>query len=66
MSEVINFIASVGFPIFACCACFWKIDKQDTAHAAEMNKVVTALNNNTLAINSLMEKINNENVHLKH
>ena len=64
-------IMNVGFPIAMCCAMAWYVkystDKQreevrqlNEQHNSEMNKVTEALNNNTLAIQKLCDKLGEE------
>lgn len=52
---VTQLIGSLGFPIVACIALFWKIHEQDKTHKEEMEKFVEAINNNTSAITKLLE-----------
>lgn len=54
---VIDFINNVGFPIAVAAAMFWKMNKQDSDHKEEMTKVTEAVNNNTLALQKLIDKI---------
>lgn len=67
-STVIQIIGSYGFPIVACCAMAWYVkyttDKNreeiriiSEQHKTEMAEVTTALNNNTLAIQKLCDKL---------
>lgn len=50
-------ISTVGFPIAACGACFWYIVKSEKNHKEEVDKIAEALNNNTLVIQKLIDKI---------
>lgn len=50
-------IGSLGFPIVMCLLLYYRMDKQDENHKAEMEKITEALNNNTQAITSLVTKI---------
>ena len=50
-------IGSLGFPIAACIACFWMLNKERDDHKAEMTKVTEAINNNTLALTQLTERL---------
>lgn len=50
-------ITTVGFPIAAYCALFWKMLKEDEQHEDEMLKMTTALNNNTIALTKLCERM---------
>lgn len=48
--SIAGLISSVGFPIAACCAIFWQMNKQTEQHKQEMDKMTDALANNTAAI----------------
>ena len=48
--SIAGLISSVGFPIAACCAIFWQLNKQSEQHKQEMDKMTDALANNTAAI----------------
>lgn len=54
LSQIIN---SMGFPIatFFCLA--WYINKQSDSHKEEIKNITDALNNNTLAITKLADKL---------
>lgn len=67
-SSVTQIISSLGFPIVMCCILFWYI--KDTGdkhieqvrnimdnHREEMAEITTALNNNTLVIQKLCDKM---------
>ena len=53
ITTIMQAISTVGFPIVACAACFWMINKQDERHREEINKMTDSLNANTLAITKL-------------
>ena len=55
--EVLSAISSVGFPIVACIALFVNSHKQEERHLEESNKLNETINNNTIAIVKLSEKI---------
>ena len=57
---VITAISTVGFPIVMCGALFWKMDKQDKEHKDEMNKSTEAINNNTVALQKLMQMLSDK------
>ncbi len=57
---VITAISTVGFPIVMCGALFWKMDKQDKEHKEEMNKSTEAINNNTVALQKLMQMLSDK------
>lgn len=48
--NIAGLISSVGFPIAACIAIFWQMNKQAEQHKQEMDKMTDALTNNTAAI----------------
>lgn len=54
-------ISNVGFPIVAVGAMFWLVNKQDDTRKQESEKWAEAINNNTLAITKLCDKL--EGVH---
>lgn len=51
------FISQVGFPIVVCVGCFWYINKLNDNHAAEMKQMSEAVNNNTLVMQKLLDKM---------
>lgn len=57
ISNILTAISSVGFPIVACIALFWKNHKDDERHEEQSNKFNEAVNNNTVALIKLTEKI---------
>ena len=60
VNTLIQLVGSLGFPIVACGALFWRMVKSDEQHNEEMNKMSEALNNNTAALVKLTEKIDKE------
>lgn len=59
-NTIIQIVSSLGFPIVMCGALFWRQIKSDEQHKAEMDKLSEALNNNTLAITKLSDKLEKE------
>ena len=57
MSAITTLIGSLGFPIAACIACFWMLNKERDEHKSEMQQVTEAIKNNTLALTTLTERI---------
>lgn len=53
-SAVSQLISSVGFPIAACVALFWQMNKESTQHKEEMDALKESLNQNTIAITKLV------------
>lgn len=59
-NTIIQVVGSLGFPIVMCGCLFWRMIKSDEQHKSEMDKLSEALNNNTLAITKLSDKLNKE------
>lgn len=57
MDEVIQIIQTLGFPIACVIALFWQNNKLQEQHKEESHKMTEALNNNTLALTELKNKI---------
>lgn len=53
-STLSQLISSVGFPIAACVALFWQMNRESTQHKEEMDALKESLNQNTLAITKLV------------
>lgn len=53
-------ISTVGFPIVCCGVCFWYIYKTGIQHKEEMDKMSEAINNNTLVMQKLIDKLGGE------
>lgn len=60
VTEITQLISTLGFPIVCCIALFWKMNKQDENHKEEMSKMTDALNNNTVALTKLSDKLGGE------
>lgn len=56
---ILQAISTVGFPIVVAGAMFWKMNRQDEVHREEINKVTEAINNNTVALTQLIDKLDN-------
>lgn len=56
---IMQAISTLGFPIVVSVAMFWKMNEQDKDHKEEMAKVTEAINNNTLTIQKLIDKLEN-------
>ena len=57
MDEIVSLIRDVGFPIAVAVALFWKNVKDQEQHKAEADRMTEALNNNTIALTELKDKI---------
>ena len=56
MDEIIQIIQTLGFPIAVAVAMFWQNNKLQE-HKEEMAKITEALNNNTIALIELKDKL---------
>lgn len=63
--EILTAISTVGFPIVACIVLAVILYKQNEAHKQEMNEVKEAINNNTIALTKLTDKIEFTEVYKK-
>lgn len=61
VNDLMGIITNVGFPIAVCLICFWYINKMQEQHKAETDKLAEALNNNTLVMQRLVDKLNGDN-----
>ena len=70
-ATILQIISTVGFPIVACGGMAWYVKyttdkereertKMNEQHKQEMTEVTTALNNNTLALQKLCDKLDGE------
>ena len=71
MNEIVQIISTVGFPIAACIGLGWyvkyqtdnyrkEVTEMQKEHKDEIAKVTEALNNNTLALQKLVDKLDKE------
>lgn len=70
-ASILQIVSTVGFPIVACGGMAWYVKyttdkereeriKMNEQHKQEMTEVTTALNNNTLALQKLCDKLDGE------
>lgn len=68
LASILEAVTTVGFPIVCCCAMGWyvkystdknreELSKINAQHQEEMEQVTEALNNNTLALQKLCDKL---------
>lgn len=50
VNQIMQAIGTLGFPIVACCALFYYLNKEQESHKSEMSAVTEALNRNTDAL----------------
>lgn len=55
-STITQIISSLGFPIACCVAMFWQNNKLTVSHKEEVSKLNEAINNNTIALNHIIDK----------
>ena len=57
ITSVVQLVSNVGFPIAMCCGMFAYLQKRDAETKEEINSLSDAINNNTLVITKLLDKI---------
>lgn len=57
MGEIVDLIGNTGFPIAVSLICMYYIYKQSIMHKEEMSALYDAINNNTLALTELRDKL---------
>ena len=57
VNVIMQAISTVGFPICACGALFWMVNKQDTQHKEEISALRSVLEANTQALTELRDMI---------
>ena len=60
-NAVIQLISTLGFPIVCCIALFWYMVKQRDLHKEEINELKKSIDNNTLILTRLYEKLGASN-----
>ena len=56
-TSILDIISSVGFPIACCIAMFLQQNKMSENHKNEMSEMKSAIDNNTIALTKLIEKL---------
>ena len=56
-TAIVQIVSSLGFLIAVCLICFWYINKLEETHRSEVQKLTDALNNNTLIMQKLCDKM---------
>lgn len=59
ISTITTVISSVGFPIAMCVYVFYAMQKQTETHKTEIDELRKTIENNTIAIVKLVEKLDN-------
>lgn len=60
INDLSTLISTLGFPIAMCLIMCYYINKINDAHKEETDKFAEALNNNTLVLQKLCDKLDNE------
>lgn len=60
LETIITLITNNGFAIVMCLLLYAKINKQDEQHANEMSELSKAIENNTIALTKLSERLEKE------
>lgn len=60
-NAVIQLISTLGFPIVCCIALFWYMVKQRDLHKEEINELKKSIDNNTIILTRLYEKLGDSN-----
>lgn len=59
LQTVMQIISNLGFPVACVVALFWEWEKERTSHQEELEKITSALNNNTQALIKIEEFVRN-------
>lgn len=59
MNEVLQAISTVGFPIVMCLVLCWYVYQSTQTHKEETEQLRLSLENNTIALTRLIEKMEN-------
>lgn len=57
MQEIVSIISNMGFPIACCILLYLNMGKQQQLHQEEIMSLSQAIDNNTLAITKLCERL---------
>lgn len=60
MNVILQAITSVGFPIVMCLMLMWYVREISSKHKEESDKFAEALNANTLVLQKLCDKLDND------
>jgi hypothetical protein len=60
MNLILQAISTVGFPIFACGALFWLVNKLESEHKQEVNSLREIIDRNTEALIELKDIVRRE------
>lgn len=60
MEDLLTIIGNYAFPIAACCALFWKLDKDESRHKEEIDHLRESYDKNTQVLTELVTLIKKE------
>lgn len=61
VNEIITIISTLGFPTVMTIALFWKVNNQDEKHREQIENLQKVINDNTLVITKLYERMGGVN-----
>lgn len=61
MNDIVSIISTVGFPITLTLILLWYIYDSNNKHKEEIDKMSAALNNNTIALTKLLDRMERDN-----
>ena len=59
-TAVAQLIGSLGFPIVACVMLYVRMEKQDENHRQEVGELTKAIQNNTIVMQKLIDRLGGE------
>ena len=57
INEMVSLLMNIGFPAFSAIVLYRELSRTREAHKEEMAKVTEALNNNTIVLNRILERL---------
>lgn len=57
ISKISEIVVNLGFPIVVALVAMWYINRQQESHKEEVSKLSEAINNNTLVMQQLIDKL---------
>lgn len=62
LNDLVSIISTVGFPIALTLILLWYIYDSNNKHKEEIDKMSEALNNNTLALTKLLDRMESDKI----
>lgn len=62
MNDIVSIISTVGFPITLTLILLWYIYDSNNKHKEEIDTMSEALNNNTLALTKLLDRMESDKI----